>query len=110
MSDTAIVIYRPGKAPEQQTVPHPYGVQAVTSVVSPLLGGSDVDHVPVVYNGAWRDLFVDPMAEIRGMDRNEMATAVYQNYLLSKFPDTDIDTAPAIYGSAVLFCQDKVWR
>lgn len=109
MPDTPIIIYRPGQTPEQRIVPYPYDVSAIASVVSPLLGGADLDHVPVVYHGAWRDLFIDPMAEMRGLDRNEMATAIYQNYLFSKFPDTDPETAPFIRGTAVLFPQEKVW-
>lgn len=108
MSETPIVIYRPGQLPEQMDVPHPYGIREITSLVKRLLGNAEVEHVPVVYKGAWRMLLVDPAAQIRAKPRNETATAIYRNYLVSAFPNQDPEDSPAIWGDAVLFLSSSV--
>jgi hypothetical protein len=80
------------------------------SLVEPHLGGSRLMHVRVLCPllGAWTDMFVDEMGALRRLPRNDDATRIYRNGLLSKRPDDDPEKLPYIAGTAVVFLR-PVW-
>jgi hypothetical protein len=80
------------------------------SLVEPHLGGARLMHVRVLCPllGEWTDMFVDEMAALRRLPRNDAATRIYRNGFLSKRPDDDPETLPYVAGAAVVFLR-TVW-
>jgi hypothetical protein len=84
------------------------GFDALDQLLRPLLDGGDLEHVNVFHDGRYTDMFVDEIGMLKGLPRNEAATAIYRNNTLVHVPGTNPESLPAIYGTAVLFNR-KVW-
>lgn len=84
------------------------GFDAINKIVQPLIGGGHIEHVTVLHDGQRRDMFVDEEGRIKGMTRNERATAIYRTAWLSRNPGKSADDLPFIAGPAVLFTK-RVW-
>jgi hypothetical protein len=79
-------------------------------LVEPHLGGARLMHVRVLCPllGEWTDMFIDDMGALKRLPRNDHATTIYRNGLLSKNPNEDPETLPYIAGPAVVFFR-PVW-
>ncbi len=84
------------------------GFDAINKLVQPLIGGGHIEHVAVLHDGQRRDMFVDEEGRLKGMKRNERATAIYRTAWLSRNPGADAEQLPHIAGPAVLFTR-RVW-
>lgn len=79
------------------------------AIVQPLIGErNDFEHVAVLHNDQVADMFVDENGKLKGLPRNERATAIYRANWLKKKPSTNPETLPWIVGPAVLFSR-RVW-
>lgn len=76
-------------------------------LIDPIVGG-ELEHVRVLFGGQATDMFVDESGIQKGVSRNEQATVIYRNNMLTREPDTDPESLPAVYGTAVLFF-NRVW-
>lgn len=70
---------------------------------------NDVEHVKVWHDGVYRDMFIDGDGQLKGLPRNERATAFYRANALAHQGVTDPESIDDIAGDAVLFFE-KVWR
>ena len=77
-------------------------------IVRPILGTAEIEHVSCLYEGAQTDMFVDGDGVAKGLPLNRVATDIYRCAWMTRYPSTDPDTMPAIYGTAVLFGR-RVW-
>jgi hypothetical protein len=79
-------------------------------LVEPHLGGARLMHVRVLCPllGEWTDMFADEMGALRRLPRNDAATRIYRNAVLSKRPDDDPEKLPYIAGTAVVFLR-PIW-
>lgn len=48
-------------------------------------------------------MFIEELAEIKELPRNEKATAIYREQWMADHPKADAEQMPAIYGTAILF-------
>jgi hypothetical protein len=79
------------------------------AVIQPIIGEhNDFERVAVLHDGQATDLFVDENGLLKGLPRNERATAIYRHNWLTQHPGTDPETLPWIVGVAVLFSR-RVW-
>lgn len=108
--DTAYAILRPGQPAEVGSVdlPPKPDYRELKATVEHLLGGMPVERVFVLHKGQYTDMFVGETSAIIGAPRNEAATTVYRNNVMTHHPKEDAEKLPAIYGDAVLFSR-KVW-
>lgn len=109
--DTTFLIMRPGRETETQTADLPLepGYDRLKQLIRPLLDGHDLEHVTVLYGDRRADMFVDEMGGCKGLPVNDAATAIYRAAAMRREPDTDPDSLPAIFGTAILF-ERIVWR
>lgn len=105
-----MTIMRPGVAPEVQDVdlPDNPGYHRLDALLRPLLDGHDLEHVTVLHDGQRADMFVDELSAVKGLPRNEAATAIYRNNWLTQHPKEDPESLPPIFGAAILFSK-RVW-
>ncbi len=83
--------------------------QALDAFMRPFLDGAELEHVTVWHEGAYTDMFVDEIGLLKGLPRNDKATAIYRaSWLTHQDPDADPETLAFIAGPAVLFHR-KVW-
>lgn len=74
------------------------------AVIAPILGERNYfERVAVLHDNQRTDMFVDENGAIKGLPSNERATAIYRHNALVRYPHTDPESLPAIYGTAVLF-------
>jgi hypothetical protein len=107
---TGYTIYRTDGTSERREAslsPEP-GYDALAQLIRPILDGADLEHVSVLHERKRRDMFVDDIGAVKGLPRNEAATAIYRNNWLSRNPGADPESIPAIYGTAILFDR-RVW-
>lgn len=88
-------------------IPQDPGYSTLREIVVPHLGGHPMEHVSVLYDGKPADMFVDSDGQMRGLDRNVVATQIYRSYTLSK-QFIDPEELPDVVGPAVLFDR-RVW-
>jgi hypothetical protein len=107
---TTITIMRPGLPDQSRPVElaDQPGYPSLVAIIRPLLDGCDLEHVTVLHGGKRTDMFVDEMSSVKGLPRNEPATAIYRNNWLTQHPEEAPEGLPAIYGPAVLFSR-RVW-
>lgn len=84
------------------------GFDAINKLVQPLIGGGHIEHVTVLHEGQRRDMIVDEEGRLKGMLRNERATAIYRTAWMLRNPGKDADELPHIAGPAVLFTR-RCW-
>jgi hypothetical protein len=85
--------------------PEEPGYDLFRALLDPIIGR--FEHVAVLHEGGRRDMFVNEMSAF-DMPRNEAATRIYRNNTLTRSPETDPESIPAIHGPAVLFGR-RVW-
>jgi hypothetical protein len=105
-----VTIMRPDTDAEVREIDLPAdpGFYKLDALLLPLLNGCDLEHVAVLHNGERADMFVDETGSLKGLPRNEAATAVYRNNWLTQHPKKSPEALPAIYGPAILFSK-RVW-
>ena len=84
------------------------GFDCIHALVVPLLDGEDFEHVTVLSDGAYTDMFVSETGTMQTdkhgpLPLNDNATAVYRNNWLTHNPVSRAEDLPAIHGPAVLF-------
>ena len=90
------------------------GYRELAALIEPLLGdGEPLEHVNVLHEGKYHDMFVSEFGHMRLTTRgplphNPRATAIYRANWLSQHPEIDPETMPTIAGTAVLFHR-RVW-
>lgn len=80
-------------------------------VISPYLNGGWLERVSVLEDGKQLDMFVDEEGLLKGLPKNEAATAIYHNYWKTHHPDKyekEKDRMSPIVGTAILFHR-RVW-
>jgi hypothetical protein len=114
---TTYTIIRVGDAPlEHGEVDWPStpGIKEIHAVVDPILGeGEPMEHVSVLHEDKPRDMFVSETGHMALTTRdplpvNARATAIYRHNWLTRYPESNPATLPAIAGTAVLFGR-RVW-
>lgn len=86
----AVLEEHPSHAAVREIVePHLQGRMERVRVRDPILGDAD--------------MFVDEMAHLKQLPRNEMATKLYRERYLAEQPDADPRRLPHIAGNAVVF-------
>ena len=88
--------------------PREPGYDKLKALIEPLIGGGRLEHVSVLHDGKRRDMFVDDKGRMKGLPRNDRATAIYRTNWLTQHPEVDPETLPFIAGPAVLFMR-RVW-
>lgn len=79
------------------------------AVIQPIMGErNDFERVAVLHNDQAIDMFVDENGQLKGLPRNERATAIYRANWLKQRPGTPAESLPCIVGTAVLFSR-RVW-
>src|SRR5262245_31118206 len=64
--------------------------------------------VGLIISNEERDMFIDGIASMKELPRNELATSLYRANYLAKHPGTDPEKLPFICGPAILF-DEQVW-
>jgi hypothetical protein len=82
--------------------------QELKRIIEPHLGRFTMIRMKVLVDGEPRDMFVDALAVPKDLPRNERATAIYREHLLTKHPHLDSESLPYMAGTAVLF-EEPVW-
>lgn len=110
MKTTATIIRADGTEEQRELDwPHEPGYHAIRDLVEPVLGaGRFLEHVAVLHEGQRTDMFVDDSGLLDGLPRNEKATAIYRNNVLTHEPGTDPESLPHIAGTAILMSR-RVW-
>lgn len=79
------------------------------ALINPIIGErNDFERVAVLHKDKAVDMFVDENGQLKGLPRNERATAIYRNNYLKQNPGTNPETLPWIVGPAVVFSR-RVW-
>ena len=81
------------------------GYMVLQVLLKPILGCEYAERVKVLHDGQRLDLFVDEVGAVKRLPRNEKATAIYRNAVLTLEPGADPESLPPIYGDAVLFAR-----
>lgn len=105
---TRVRIFRVGTPPEDLAVEFPDSYAGLRGVIEPLLDGQEMEHVTVLYEDQRRDMFVDGRGMLKGLARNETATAIYRANWLKHHPGNP-EALEWIAGTAVLFPDLIVW-
>jgi hypothetical protein len=71
-------------------------------------GAEYPEHVSVLFKGAPADMFVDETGVLKGLPRNEAATAIYRANWLKQHPEQDPEALPHIAGTAVVTGR-RIW-
>src|ERR1700733_9894802 len=102
---TVYHVYRVSATPETHEVewPNAPSFKTIDALIRPLLDDNYLEHVSVLHNGKRVDMFVDEEGRVKGLPRNEAATAIYRNNWLTQHPGTDPESLAFIVGTAVLF-------
>lgn len=111
MQTTDFLIIRANGDEETRTVELPAEPDyfQLKALISPIIGErNDFERVAVLHNGKATDMFVDEMGALKGLPRNERATAIYRNNYLAQHPGTNPEVLPWIVGPAVVFSR-RVW-
>lgn len=118
MPATTMIIIQPGAdlaTFETRSVDLPEGEcwKELVRIVVPILrvGREDasLERMQVLYDGQYRDMFIDEQGGQFELPRNELATKIYRHNWLTKHPETDPRNMPAIHGVAILFTDRRVW-
>lgn len=88
--------------------PREPGYNRLAPIIQPHLDGADLERVYVLWNDEPLDMFVDEFGAGKPLPRNEKATEIYRNNVLTRRKDKNPEELPAIYGPAVLFHR-RVW-
>lgn len=84
------------------------GYDRLRDLVVPLLGNVWLEHVRVLDEGRYKDMFVAEAGHRLKLPRNEKATALYRAGWLKLYPGARPEDLAHIVGPAILFDQ-QVW-
>lgn len=79
------------------------GYMVLQMLLKPILGCEYAERVRVLHDGQCLDLYVDEAGVDKNLPRNEKATAIYRNNMLTQEPGADPESLAYIFGDAVLF-------
>jgi hypothetical protein len=68
-----------------------------------------LEHVLVYWDGKYLDMFVDENGLAQGLPRNEFATRIYRNNIMTHEPGVTAEELPFIVGDAVLL-SERLWK
>ena len=109
----ATIFYADGRTESiEADIPQTPGYDNLKTILDPIFGALSWEHVTVLHDNRIMDMFVDECGHLKGMPRNEAATAIYRNATMSGRTGmgipSDPEMLPFIVGTAVLFDQ-RVW-
>lgn len=67
------------------------------------LDGGRAQRIEVILDGDVRGMYVDDLAHLKDLPRNERATALYRSHYVLSHPFVQPESLPYIAGTAVLF-------
>lgn len=108
---TTYTILRADGSSEEHTVELPLApsLDQLRAIILPVLGkGNWPQRVAVLHNARRTDMFVDEDGLLRGLPRNEAATAIYRANWLAMHPGTEPESLAYVVGDVVLFSR-PVW-
>jgi hypothetical protein len=111
---TACVLYifQPGIAEpdiHNSRLPAKPSYKEIKALMLPLIEGAEYpEHVSVLFKGAPADMFVDETGVLKGLPRNEAATAIYRANWLKQHPEQHPETLPHVAGTAVVTGR-RIW-
>jgi hypothetical protein len=79
------------------------GYSKLAATIRPILNGSHLEHVSVIYKKRRADMFVDDEGRTAGLPRNDRATAIYREWSMSQRRYDDPEDIPWIAGTAIIF-------
>lgn len=85
------------------------GYMVLQLLVKQYLTCEYAERVRVLHDGQAVDMFVDESGLDKGLPRNEKATTIYRNNVMTHEPGTDPESLPWVVGDAVLFSR-SVWQ
>ena len=94
------------KSSHETDIPIPAAFEELRPVIEPHLGGGLMQRVSVIDpmpGDGHVDMFVDEMADAKGLAPNPEATIIYRAAHLKLFPEANPSELPMIRGTAVLF-------
>lgn len=94
-----------GSDQHQIELPDEPSFEDVRPAIERFLGNVPMEHIKLKVDGQPRDMFVDPLAEMKDLPINNMATAFYRADFMTKHPETSEDSLPRVHGVAVIFDQ-----
>lgn len=109
--ETAFTIIHADGTEEQRTVDLPSipDYEQIKAVVEPIIGaGVYFERINVLHDGRYTDMFVDEEGLLKGLPRNEKATAIYRANWLAQRPGTPPEAIAFTVGTAVLFSR-RIW-
>lgn len=80
----------------------------IRNVLTPYFGTAYTEHVNVLTDDGYTDMFVDEDGFAKALPRNEKATAVYRRNWLEQHPQVNPESMNHIVGTAVIFDR-RVW-
>lgn len=84
-------------------------IQIVLPILREAREDAAIERMRVLYEGEYRDMFVDDEGRNLDLPRNELATKIYRNNWLTSHPEMDPGSMPVIHGVAILFTDRPVW-
>jgi hypothetical protein len=110
---TTYIVLRPGDTLDNaervvRDLKREPGYDTLRQVIEPILDGAHLEHVNVLFDNKYTDMFVDDTGLLKGLPRNEVATAIYRNNTLKHHPEVKPEELTHIAGTAVLFLR-RVW-
>ena len=85
--------------------PNDPGYDQLSSIISPILEGAFMEHVFVIHNGEYTDMFVDEQGALKELPINKRASEIYNENMRIH---TGYVGCGCIFGKAVLFDR-RVW-
>ena len=83
-------------------------LREIENVLTPYFDGAYIEHVNVLTDDGYTDMFVDEDGFAKALQRNEKATAVYRRNWLEQHPQVNPESTNHIVGTAVVFSR-RVW-
>lgn len=78
------------------------------AVLNPYFGRAYTEHVNVLTNNGYTDMFVDEDGFSKSLSRNERATEIYRRNWMESHPNTEPEKLNFIVGTAIVFDR-RVW-
>ncbi len=83
--------------------------QVIKTLMLPIIEGAEYpEHVSVLFQDRSTDMFVDETGVLKGLPRNEVATAIYRTAWLKAHPNGNPESLPHIAGIAVVTGR-RIW-
>ena len=109
MKTTITILFADGReeTKEIDMAEHPT-LREIENVLTPYFDGAYIEHVNVLTDNGYSDMFVDEDGFMKTLPRNEKATTIYRSNWLEQHPQVNPESMNHIVGTAVVFSR-RVW-